>query len=492
MKAQTGFEAVYAGLLRLYPPRFRAQFAQEMQAVLACRLSDARPFGWRAWIKTVLSELLDYPASLYRAYGSEWTEAAMQTTAAIEIPWKQAALAGLPPLLVGIMNGLPVLVGLLGATLPMVQMNTGAFIGIIDIIFGVLILVFLGLAWRTGWPRWSASLYGLGVAVILVALTPLVYLLTRQQVNLWQQIELFLVGPIALALVLYLAARREPVRGLLTGLPAILILWNFILEFTAPGARAFVGVVAWLAAALVSAWIARHGNARQGALLALGVAVGSGLLYSLARTYFIHPDDTPYVQVGNLAEMAERWLIPLLAVSAVLVGPALLNGLRRQAQAAGRVWAFRLAFVGVLVELAGTLGAHLGIQLDLFRLFPGADSAMIWLSYLGGALFLVGVVLILTAKQAPTPWQERVNQWLSAAILFLTPVAVTLPLAHGYLPGTRALPYGLTWLIQLPIGLLLILAVVWVMAGGWAMDWHIRAVTPTPNPSPVLVEGEEI
>jgi hypothetical protein len=172
--------------------------------------------------------------------------------------------------------------------------------------------------------------------------------------------------------------------------------------------------------------------------------------------------------------LAERWLLPLMAISAVMVGPALLRVLHNAAQAAKRKWAFRLGLAGLLLELAGTLGAHLAIQLGEFRPYPWVTEAAVWLSYLGGALFVVCAMLILTVKTERSR-QMQANQWLAAAILFLMPVAITLPMAHGFLPGTRALPYGLTWLIGLPVGALVALAVAWALVGGWALYWQAQA-----------------
>mgnify|MGYP000881659560 CR=1 FL=1 len=55
--------AVYARLLRLYPPGFRAEFAEEMLAVFSAALEDARAAGAWPAVRCILRELAALPAS---------------------------------------------------------------------------------------------------------------------------------------------------------------------------------------------------------------------------------------------------------------------------------------------------------------------------------------------------------------------------------------------------------------------------------------------
>jgi len=54
---------VYALLLRLYPRRFRAEFAEEMQAVFAEAMAEATERGVAAFIAVCLGEMRDMPGS---------------------------------------------------------------------------------------------------------------------------------------------------------------------------------------------------------------------------------------------------------------------------------------------------------------------------------------------------------------------------------------------------------------------------------------------
>lgn len=59
---------LYIQLLRLYPPRFRQEFAAEMQDVFALALYEAEQQGSFAIIRLYLSELSDLPLSLVREH----------------------------------------------------------------------------------------------------------------------------------------------------------------------------------------------------------------------------------------------------------------------------------------------------------------------------------------------------------------------------------------------------------------------------------------
>ncbi len=72
---------IYAWLVRLYPPEFRALFGEEMAAVFNAKLAAARREGWPAVLVTWLHELADLPGNLLNEYWldfkkrSEWMTA---------------------------------------------------------------------------------------------------------------------------------------------------------------------------------------------------------------------------------------------------------------------------------------------------------------------------------------------------------------------------------------------------------------------------------
>ncbi len=68
--------AVYAVLLRLYPPAFRERFGGEMQAVFAAALDDARQQGPAAVIRLSGRELRDLPITLLAAHRQQHEERA--------------------------------------------------------------------------------------------------------------------------------------------------------------------------------------------------------------------------------------------------------------------------------------------------------------------------------------------------------------------------------------------------------------------------------
>ena len=65
---------IYAGMLWVYPPRFRAQFGLEMQAVFSQMNSQAaKADGW-ALLVLILRELKDLPLAALRQHLREMKE----------------------------------------------------------------------------------------------------------------------------------------------------------------------------------------------------------------------------------------------------------------------------------------------------------------------------------------------------------------------------------------------------------------------------------
>lgn len=62
------FVRIYARLLRLYPPAFHAQYADEMRAVFALHLGDAARTGFVSLVVIVLHELLGLPLNIIREH----------------------------------------------------------------------------------------------------------------------------------------------------------------------------------------------------------------------------------------------------------------------------------------------------------------------------------------------------------------------------------------------------------------------------------------
>src|SRR3989304_853762 len=166
---------LYALLLRLYPRRFRAEFAAAMRAVSAETAEDAARRGKIALITLCLRELRDMPISLLREHLHALTaqEIKMNSTAAKNAPgsWRDATLAGLPHVLYALMlygplltydlrtHGLTVLLDPMG-NYPRYNYYGPPWFWPQAFWATLAVLVVVGL-WRRV-PRWSASWLGYG------------------------------------------------------------------------------------------------------------------------------------------------------------------------------------------------------------------------------------------------------------------------------------------------------------------------------------------
>jgi len=242
----------YSLLVRCYPPRFRAEFEEEMRQVFADAVADVETSHAR-YLRRALSlgalcwrELRGALVSLLHEHWHEVTrkEIRMRESAAINRAaggtqaileeghepgsWRDAALAGLPHLLMALIIGLPGLLRAYGVLAPYTQgmpiSETLLGLGLVGAIIAVLIT-----AWRRGWPRWSASWYAYGLVVIAL---PMVMLLQDGTTpTVLSGASMFVVAPLALAWMLYRVSVWDRLKGLLAALPAVAAAWHPILEF---------------------------------------------------------------------------------------------------------------------------------------------------------------------------------------------------------------------------------------------------------------------
>ena len=142
---------VYAWMLRLYPPHYQIEFADERQEVFTLALQAAVPKGNRALIRLMLRELRDLPFSAARANIREW-EGVMKTLKnkfrEDRLSWIGLLLALCPYLFLG-----PVM-----AVAPYLPRQAAEFydydppIWLAPVVLFSIIGVVVG--WRKGFPRW--------------------------------------------------------------------------------------------------------------------------------------------------------------------------------------------------------------------------------------------------------------------------------------------------------------------------------------------------
>lgn len=278
----------YTQCLKLYPAEFRASFWQEMQAVLIQSVAERAGNG--RILAVFLRELQDLPGNLLRLYWSDGRrrEITMTTmrdskeaqpsasSAAERQPgsWGAAILAGLPHVLMGLLYS----AGRFGIFDVYEVSQTGNLI--IGTGLALLVTGLLAVAWRRGWPLWSASwvLYGTWVTLAVVGLT-------IESLNLedsWRYTNLLFIGWVLLCIIGYFAIlTKSKLHGLLSVAFLFPMLSVMMLEFIPNSIEGWLALSVGLLAAVAAGAIVRVGEFR----LALGLVLGINLIAGLASAY---------------------------------------------------------------------------------------------------------------------------------------------------------------------------------------------------------------
>jgi hypothetical protein len=215
---------LYARLLRLYPRGFRAEFADEMQAVFADAAAAASQRSRASLAAVFLRELRDWPLALLREHRRERSKREMNTQTGFPVTsapignerlsWVET-LAGLWPFLI---FG-PVTV-LLAYPYPMPDWRYVLSSRIL-MALEALLLLGLGVGWSKRWPRWSYPYLGLALLVLGGFVVNAIFRVVFEvgpEWPVWPQ-AMIAIGVFALTMgVLLLAARAwRPLRSLYEG-----------------------------------------------------------------------------------------------------------------------------------------------------------------------------------------------------------------------------------------------------------------------------------
>jgi hypothetical protein len=474
----------YALLVRLYPLSFRAQFEEEMRQVFADAVADvgASP---KASLRRSLSlaalwhrELGGALASLPREHWQDLMAKEIPMRATPEVnavtgegqaapvhlaepaSWHDAALAGLPHLLMALILGMPGLLRAYGVLAPYTQGLPASETLFALGLAGAIVLVLI-TSWRHGWPRWAASWYAYGLG--LAALAVVMLLQNGTTPTVLSEASVFVVLPLVLAWLLYGVSRRGRLKGLLAALPVVTVAWHPILEFVPIPTRAWTLLGGWLVTALVAAAIVRLGSVQVGVWLVIGLSILVGLPFSYARTY-LHNIPPAHASQPSPWGLTNRFAPQLLASSALVIGPLLGRALRTLGERSGRtgVRSYRLALLGVLLTLMGSLGT-----------FWLTTMSSLWLYHQKGTrLFTVtiflGVLVYLSGSLSLLVLTRRKGSLLSKATPFL---AIIVPLGLPLVIMLNAIPFstlaGAHPVRSIPKGVVYGAGLAWLSVGGW-------------------------
>ncbi len=233
--------------------------------------------------------------------------------------WGAVILAGLPHLLMGLLIG----VGKLMDPTILISQNISLALGIS---LGLFVVAILLIAWRDGWPLWSASWYFYGTWV-----TFLVIGLIIENLNLkdsWRYTNALFIGWILLCIVGYfLLLSQSKLHGFLSVAFLFPFLSLTILEFIPNPIETWFAIGVGVMAVFAAGIIVRIRGFRPSLLLVLGFNFAVGLVWAYINEYKLDlPDGRPthIPSFSNFLEILGFYSILSLGVIAI---PFILSGL---------------------------------------------------------------------------------------------------------------------------------------------------------------------
>jgi hypothetical protein len=488
---------VYAGLLRLYPTEFRHAFGEEMRSVFAEALDASRARGPGARLRFLARELEYLPGNLLR----EWQdrEADMQTSAnepmrsgestwssgkRTSTPgWGRAFLGALPFVMILIVDGLPKLLVGAGVSGPE-SAGTQVLNVVLAVLLGGTFVLALVLAWRRGWPLWSASWYLFFAVLPLGWLHWLLSTLLPGQVNsTLSGIEVYLVIPLSIAGLLYWVTRLDRLRGSLAALPVLYLLWFPNLEqspghIIPPHVEILIKAVSLGLISLTIMLLLRHGDWRTGLWAILATTLAVGLQFSYAGIYF--GGTLPFTASGpNAIEVLRSFIPQYLVAGAIILGPQLAWMFRqtgRRSGVSGKV-GYHLTLLGLLVIMAANLAG-------LMHGTSGYPSGYKWLTYTALERWIYASLGAYILGLAMLYWGARrsgaLPDLVEMVLLAILPVALPLTFALPFITSTSPVSYvyGVPLLWDLPQSLILGAGLVWLALTAWLVTRRPTALPP--------------
>ena len=312
----------YTGLMKLYPPRYRSEFAEERREVFALALEAALIRGKLAALRLLLSELYTFPASVMRAYGHEWENLMKTISTNLEeesLSWIGLLLGAWPFIFLG-----PLL-----AILPYLPRQVTRFynfnspLWLASAYLSLLIGILAG--WRKGFPRWSYPyLVVLFFVIVIPPLGWLSSLLGPRRISPWVSISILLIAILGCwAVTLFLLNRMPATRKIYTDLRSDWTRLSFgILLYLAFGTGFYggdhlppLGLAVWLPSVLVVVGVVAYLFCRS-RLLRSSVLIATLGCTILEKTVF---------------QNNEPWnLWPVLLMVGLILSPGLLGLLPRR------------------------------------------------------------------------------------------------------------------------------------------------------------------
>jgi hypothetical protein len=215
----------------------------------------------------------------------------------------------------------------------------------------------IAVAWRHGWPAWSASWLGLLLFILLYLWGPSFIYLPEYEWNTMPRLLKMLLSetilPLLWLLTLYWLMQHWSHVGLLAFLPAMVMEGVLYTEFVPPVSASLIMFIIWLAMAVVGVLLLRLRQRQWDVwIISIGALFGWSLYLYAGHflTEVVVREQTVTAMVTNLVPLMLRGLVPL-------IGLMLFHALWLWAQAAGRfvLQSYRYFFIGIFLNLAASL-----------------------------------------------------------------------------------------------------------------------------------------
>ncbi|HCE17732.1 MAG TPA: hypothetical protein DEQ80_07725 [Anaerolinea thermolimosa] len=385
--------------------------------------------------------------------------------------WADALLAGLPFLLGGLAQGVPLVLSALEMT-----ERTSSIPSILSTIFiGLFILslpVSFLLARAQNWPLWSAGWVPFWVLGVIMFEEWMRGWITGD--NEWFPLMDFLmlvVFPPVIAYGLVRVVRAGRLNGILAAMPVMLVSWIVTNEFVSNLPEGIVSLSSWFLAGIVAVLIVRFRGVTFALLSVTGLMLVSGWVHTWNGIYL--GGMLPFSEPAPTPGAVFRAFVPLFSfICAIGLGPQLAQSLRDLGLRGGLDWglpAYRLSLGGIFLMILSALfqiyaqvnGGALHALLPTPDLFArlGTYPAGLWLSLIGLGFYVAGFILVVRAARRG----GNLPGWLPTILLFfsLPGVPITLYLAsssvgsiRAFLPPAVGNTLGLGWVAMALFALL--------------------------------------
>jgi hypothetical protein len=400
------------------------------------------------------------------------------------IIWGEAFLAALPYVLILILDTLPKLLVLTGLlTRESVGMRA-LNITMMILMSGIFLLV-LGMAVRRGWPLWSASWY---IFFWLLVLLPLGWLFSmgvygRSDYRV-QDVILYLILPMMIALMLYWVTRTDRLRGLLAALPILYYLWLPNMEQTPrhiipDQVEILIKVTSMVLVTIAVVAMMRIRDWRTAYWIILATILVVGLQFAYVGIY--HGGTLPFTAPGpSLVEVVKNFIPQYLAACSILLGPLFARMFRRTGRRSGTVGiiGYHLALLALLLIIAvNLLGLMIGTSSDMIFSEGGAYTRLGWLIYSAVLGYLVGLVILYWAAWRSSVMPDVIEMVLLAILPMAIPLMFVLPFITSKWPVSQL--YGIPALWVIPETMILAAGLIWLLFSSWLVT-HKREVPASP------------